>query len=197
MAAGIDKRIWYAIGGVVVIVLAFQMFRGTGPMDLGTAKRLAEYKLGGEQYRLEVVTSAGEVAMAPPASLKQIAVIGCPKIGSSAGNLQGRYGQGNRTHATAAFECLFSSQVGTGKVYFAGHVWRSADPDYRGEVQGHILTFQKQAKVRQLMSTLKVATRPLSPAEREKVQEALKGEGVTPMRKVDFGATIRRRNGKD
>ena len=168
--------------GVVAIVLAiaaFQMFRGTGPMDLGQAMRLATYKLGAGIDSVETIAPDGEKAVAPSKVLKAVRVIGCPKIGGRAGSLAGRYGQGSRTHATAAFECLFEGASRSGTVlHFAGHVWRSADPSYRGELNGHMMSFLRADRVLALMRTHAVGTRPYTGAEQAALRDALAGDEI-------------------
>ena len=64
-------------------------------------------------------------------------------------------------------------------------------------LQGHIMTVLKQAKARRLMGALKVATRPLSPAERTRSANDLKREKNEPKGKVVFGGALRKSIEKD
>lgn len=172
---------YLAIGAVAIalIVTGYQIFRGTGAMDLNLAMQLAEYKFRPGDGSVDTIAPDGEKAVAPVKVLKVVRVVGCPKIGGSTGSVPGRYGQGSRTHATAAFECLFEGKSRSGQVlYFAGHVWRSADPSYRGEMSGHIMSFLAADRVTALMSIQNVATRSFSETERAALWDNLAGDEI-------------------
>ena len=179
MTDGSKTLLGAGVVAVVLAIAAFQMFRGTGPMDLGQAMRLAQYKLGAGIDSVETIAPDGEKAVAPSKVLKAVRVIGCPKIGGRAGSLAGRYGQGSRTHATAAFECLLEGKSRSGTVlHFAGHVWRSADPSYRGELNGHMMSFLRADRVLALMRTHAIGTRPYAGAEQAALRDALAGDEI-------------------
>ena len=179
MAEGPTK--YLAIGAVAValVVTGFQIFSGTGPMDLNLAKRLAEYHFRPGNGSVDTIAPDGGKAVAPVKALEIVRVIGCPKLGGSYGSVPGRYGQGSRTHATAAFECLFEGRSRSGTVlYFAGHVWRSADPSYRGELDGHILSFLAADRARTLMASLDVPVRPVTGAAQAALWDALAADDI-------------------
>lgn len=168
--------------GVVVVVFAiaaFQMFRGTGPMDLDLAMRLSEYKLGAGTGSVETIAPDGERAVAPAKALNTVRVVGCPKTGGTSGTLAGKYGQGNRTHATAAFECLFEGRSPSGTaLFFAGHVWRSADPSYSGELGGHVMSFLRADRVKALMREHTLETRAYSGPEQTVLWDTLAADNI-------------------
>ena len=179
MTDGATKLFGGAAVAIALIVVGYQMFRGTGPMDLGLAKQLVEYKFRPGNGSVDTIAPDGEKAVAPFQALEVARVVGCPKIGGSTGSVPGRYGQGSRSHATAAFECLFEGKSPSGQaLYFAGHVWRSADPSYRGELNGHIMSFLRADKVRALMRGQSVATRSLSEVERAALWDSLAGDDI-------------------
>lgn len=179
MAEGTMKYLSVGVVAIVLAIAAFQMFRGTGPMDLDQAMRLAKYKLGAGTDSVETIAPDGRKAVAPSKVLNAVRVIGCPKIGGRAGSLAGSYGQGSRTHATAAFECLFEGKSRSGTVlHFAGHVWRSADPSYRGELNGHMMSFLRSDRVLALMRIHGVGTRPYAGAEQAALWDVLVGDEI-------------------
>ncbi len=136
---------------IVLAIATFQIFRGTGPMDLGEARRLADKQLNFGAGSVEVVAPDGELAVAPPKVIGSAQVIACPKVSGSAGSLAGRYGAGNRTSAVAAFECLFVGKSPSGRVlYFSGYVFRSADRSAAGG-GGPLLNWLKSDATRALM----------------------------------------------
>ena len=179
MTDGTTKYLAIGAAAVALAVTGYQMFSGTGPMDPNLAMRLVEYKFGPGDGSVDTIAPDGEKAVAPVQALEVVRVAGCPKIGGSYGSVPGRYGQGGRTHATAAFECLFEGKSRSGTVlYFAAHVWRSADPSYRGEIDGHLLSFLGADRARMLMADLDVPTRSLTRDEQMALWDALAGDDI-------------------
>lgn len=65
MAEGTMKYLSAGVLAIVLAIAAFQMFRGTGPMDLDQAMRLAKYKLGAGTGSVETIAPDGGKAVAP------------------------------------------------------------------------------------------------------------------------------------
>lgn len=177
--SGSKKLLWVVAFFVMGGIYLYRIFDGTGPMDLAYAGKLVGLALQTEVNDIEVIAPDGEVAHAPGKTLNNVKTIACPELASGTGSLPGRYGQGGRTYGSATFECLFLGESPSArKLYFSGHVYRSADPSVQGYTKGHLFSFRRSDRTRALMRDLGRQTRPYSSQEQAELWAELATDDI-------------------
>lgn len=171
-----------AIGLVVLATgyFLFHSFRGTGPLETVRAESLLAKKLRYSNAEdVYAIAPDGEFVQATTREIKGYRAIDCPKLDSAMGTVPGRYGTGGKTYGVATFECLLIGKTRSGIELFTSiHVYRSADPARKGLYDGHLFSFQREAKTRALMRQLKQATRRYEKSEQSTLWATLAADGI-------------------